>query len=307
MNRVDKHINTLLYTHDCVIIPGLGGLVSNSLPAKYDQAKNLFIPPSKEIVFNKALQHNDGLLVNFISNTENIPYEQAHSLVKEYVDDINYRLKNKQKINIANAGELYSDSDNNLVFTNIDTENFLADSFGLSSYHFSPVFDYDQNSPVRRLAKKATLQSGTKKIAAVVALITGLFFFNTEIKNPEINKAGGLDFIMPVKNTINADKITAKKETVTSSDTFKYKPDAESAKEINYFIIAGSFKNKEQAERFSNRLKSHTESNPLILKSPNGRFRVAMAGFNTKSKAIKTLKEVRRKKELKNAWILTQK
>ena len=56
------HIERLLLVHDCVIIPGVGGFVLQTLSAKYQEKDHLFCPESKEIVFNPMLKHNDGLL-----------------------------------------------------------------------------------------------------------------------------------------------------------------------------------------------------------------------------------------------------
>jgi hypothetical protein len=57
MENISKHISELLYFHDCVIVPGFGGLVANHITAVYDEEKNMFSPPAKEIVFNTNLKH----------------------------------------------------------------------------------------------------------------------------------------------------------------------------------------------------------------------------------------------------------
>jgi len=310
MNNVNKHIRSLLFTHDCVIVPGLGGLVANPIPAQYDRDKNLFTPPSKEIVFNKDLRHNDGLLVEHISRNENISYEEAYDQIKDFVREISEGLKKKESISLANAGELTMDKDNNLVFTFNNTENFLTDSYGLTSLHFNPVYGQSRTLSTKRNTKKVSLHTNTKQIAAGIALIAGLFFFTPEIKNPVVNKAGGIDFLIPAEKTIEAPGKTDLANSNSAKEenkTYKVTPEKIKTEKKNYFIIAGSFKEMKQAKQFCNDLKSKTDTNPLIIKSRNGRFRVAVEGFNSKDKALSSLKTLRKTKEFESAWLLAQK
>ncbi len=69
--KIDQHISDLLYCYDCVIIPDFGGFVANYRSAEIDKKRNILYPPSKGIIFNKNLVHNDGLLANKIAKDEN--------------------------------------------------------------------------------------------------------------------------------------------------------------------------------------------------------------------------------------------
>ena len=62
MLRIITHIERLLLTHDCVILPKFGGFVLQTLPATYQEEEHLFRPMRKEVMFNVTLQHTDGLL-----------------------------------------------------------------------------------------------------------------------------------------------------------------------------------------------------------------------------------------------------
>ncbi|NLA48282.1 MAG: hypothetical protein GX876_02335, partial [Bacteroidales bacterium] len=59
---ITSFIRELLFSHDCVIVPGFGGFVGNYAPARIDRATSTFYPPSKQISFNRNLRNNDGLL-----------------------------------------------------------------------------------------------------------------------------------------------------------------------------------------------------------------------------------------------------
>ena len=62
---IDNYICELLYDHDCVIIPGLGGFIANFEPARIIRKQHTIMPPSKKIAFNGKLKNNDGLLADF--------------------------------------------------------------------------------------------------------------------------------------------------------------------------------------------------------------------------------------------------
>jgi len=310
MKEVVKHISDLLYHHDCVIIPGLGGLVANPVPAVYDESKNMFFPAVKEMGFNSNLKHNDGLLINHISKAENISYEDAKNRVNDYVETITQRLKSRETVSLGSAGELRINSDESVIFTPNTTENFLTDSFGLSSFHFTPSVTYQRHSFAPHKAVRRTIGPiGTKRIAAAVAIVTGLFLFSPEVKNPGINKAGGVDFLTSTKNI--TDEVTSehKEPSAIAVNINTLKKEAVQHKEItlNYFIITGSFKRIEQADKYCKRLNSKGQNNPLILKSPKGRFRVAIEGFSNKEEALASLSVYRSKKGFNSAWILSQK
>ena len=81
MHKFIEYISDLLFLHDCVIIPDFGGFICNYKSAYIDDESGLICPPSKDILFNRNLTHNDGLLVSWIAGKENISYEKATSSV----------------------------------------------------------------------------------------------------------------------------------------------------------------------------------------------------------------------------------
>ena len=309
MKGIAKHISDLLFHHDCVIIPGLGGLVANPSPAYYDESKNMFFPAGKEIGFNRNLKHNDGLLINHISKTESISYDRAKILVNDFVKTITQHLTNSEIVSLGSVGELKSDSEGGIHFTPNTTENFLTDSFGLSSFHFSPSATYQQqNFSTRKAVRRAIRPINTRYIAAA-AIAIGLFVFSPEFKNPGVNHAGGLEFLTIAEKVGDVTTSDNKEPSsididISTTDTKSVQPKQIS---LNYFIITGSFKKIDQADKYCKQLNINGQNNPLILKSPKGRFRVAIEGFSSKEEALTSLSIYRSKKGFNSAWILAQK
>lgn len=131
MKNLNLYIEELLYRHQCVIIPDFGAFVSNRRAAEFTQ-NNTFSPPQKELTFNSRLTYNDGLVAKYISETENISYEEAQEYIKSVVEQWKEALATGQTITLDKIGSFHSGKDNNIVFEPAPKENFLTDSFGMS-------------------------------------------------------------------------------------------------------------------------------------------------------------------------------
>lgn len=142
MEKVDKHISDLLYEHDCVIVPKLGGFVANYESAKIHPVQHVFLPPSKNIVFNANLKNNDGLLANHIAQAEKIVYPEALKYIDHFVHETNTQLQQGQKVKISDVGKLFLDVEKNIQFKPDENSNHLLDSFGLSQFQ-SPAIKRD--------------------------------------------------------------------------------------------------------------------------------------------------------------------
>src|SRR5271169_882564 len=83
--RVDRHIRDLLYDHDCVIVPEMGGFIASYAHARVNTAQQTIEPPSKKIAFNIFLTHNDGLLAEHIARYEHLNFNEALKEIRGYV------------------------------------------------------------------------------------------------------------------------------------------------------------------------------------------------------------------------------
>ncbi len=57
--ELERHIEILLLSNDCVIVPGFGGFMAHHVDARYDGRDNMFLPPLRTIGFNPQLTMND--------------------------------------------------------------------------------------------------------------------------------------------------------------------------------------------------------------------------------------------------------
>ena len=62
MIELSRHIECLMLKHDCVIVPGLGGFVTQYVPARYVSDEQLFLPPYRSVGFHSPLPLHNGFL-----------------------------------------------------------------------------------------------------------------------------------------------------------------------------------------------------------------------------------------------------
>jgi len=243
MEKVDKYISDLLYEHDCVIVPQLGGFVANYAPAQIHPTQHTFTPPSKKIVFNTNLKNNDGLLANHIVQEEKIVYPEALKYINHFVHETETQLNSGKKVKISDIGKLFLDVEKNIQFEPNANTNHLLDSFGLTQFQ-SPAIKRDtitkriekefiDRKPIPAQKQKINVKRYVA-LALALPLIFGLIWIplktdwlnNVQIANlnPFASKEAG-KYVPQKKSSelvLNAEdfKVTP---LVDDSDTTKYK------------------------------------------------------------------------------------
>lgn len=161
--KVEVYISELLYNYDCVIVPGLGGFVSNYTPAKIHPVLHTFVPPSKDILFNRNLKHNDGLLANHICIKENIDFKNATALIDEFISETTLLLNKNKKVVFSKIGTFYLDLNGTLQFKPDPEANYLMASFGFTEF-VSPAIKRDdiQKRIEKKFAENRVIRSERK-------------------------------------------------------------------------------------------------------------------------------------------------
>lgn len=93
---LSNYIKSLIDIHNRVIVPDLGAFMLKS-------------DASKVIYFNEFLRFNDGLLVDYIAEKEQIDKIEAAKKVKLFVDDVNKQLSANKTVEIEGIGTLFLD------------------------------------------------------------------------------------------------------------------------------------------------------------------------------------------------------
>ncbi|MEJ8755373.1 SPOR domain-containing protein [Pontibacter sp. H259] len=136
---VAEHIKNLLYDHDCVIIPGFGGLITRYVPAVVHPVKHTIVPPSKRVAFNEKLILTDGLLINTIAYHNGISTAEAQQMVAAFVTQANDQLKTDNRFELSDIGVFRYNAAHRLEFQYKEGDNLLEASFGLPEITARPV------------------------------------------------------------------------------------------------------------------------------------------------------------------------
>ena len=140
MERIIEHIERLLLQHDCVIIPDFGGFVLQSVSSDYLADDHLFTPARKEIVFNPALTHNDGLLTELYMQSHASNFSKACSLIKNDVAEMKNQLENNSELQFGSIGLIFKE--NERLFFKPDKRNddlYSIQFYGLPFFNFLPL------------------------------------------------------------------------------------------------------------------------------------------------------------------------
>lgn len=163
---ITNYLIELLKDNECVIVPEFGAFISKRHSATIDYANHRFMPPYKELVFNNKLTNNDDLLVNFISQKENISNEEALAKIQNFVNQSAAILDVNFELDLEGLGKLRN-FHGDYVFETKEDVNLLGDAFGLTSFNFQPIFRTETYQVIREKIVVEQKQKNTEYSIAI--------------------------------------------------------------------------------------------------------------------------------------------
>ncbi len=126
---LSDYLSKLLFEHNRVIIPELGAFLLRG-------------EENKSLYFNEFLRFNDGLLVSYVAEQEQIELIDAAKAIKSFSDDTLYKLHNERSVDIEGLCTLYLDSDDKIQLKNIHLK--------LSDEHNTIIQPEKENKPSQK-------------------------------------------------------------------------------------------------------------------------------------------------------------
>lgn len=152
VNELERHIEILLLSNDCVIVPDFGGFMAHHVDARYDGRDNMFLPPLRTVGFNPQLKMNDSLLAQSYVEAYDISYPEAIDRLANEVAEIRQRLENEGKYEINNIGTIYLNEDGNYTFEPCEAGILTPNYYGLGGFDMLPLCA-QENEPTVTLEK----------------------------------------------------------------------------------------------------------------------------------------------------------
>ena len=327
---VEIHIAELLHYHDCVIVPGLGAFVANHRSAVIAADGCVFMPPCKEIGFNRSLHHNDGLLISHIAMKFSIPYVDAAGIVESFVIDIRDRINAGETVSLGEVGILRYDAIGNILFEANDSKSFLPEAFGLSSFRFEPL-DYKHIARIEsgRMVNEVISIRSPWYYRVAAAMVAGFFVLSTfNLNTPDMYQAGVTPSFKQTVNypveaiqtvaiptetveiydnaassalvqsspaEIQTDEVLASPEVVTTAEVIKSSGP--------YHIIAASFVEAGPAAKAVAKYKAEGFEDAKVLADKSGRHRIAIKSFSNRDEAVMAMNELRKESRFASVWV----
>lgn len=249
--RLENFISDLLYEHDCVVVPGFGGLVANYRSAKLNKQTHLIFPPSKHVGFNRHLKNNDGLLITHLSGLLNISYKDAQEKVSAAVQEWQGALHRDGRVFWERIGTFFYDKTGSLQFIPEEQENYLLSSFGLQPVQLNPVIVPVSEDKIISIeeaksdTRKTTIAWRVAAAIAVPLLVAGIWVASNKSNLDNINLASLNPFhTEKIKSNYSPDKTANFKEPewqAATSPLENYLNDSTNKEEVRFDFEQLSF------------------------------------------------------------------
>lgn len=148
MMELERHIEVLLLSNDCVIVPGLGGFMAHHVCARYDESEKIFLPPLRMLGFNSQLTMSDPLLAQSYADTYDISIPEAVERISQDVRRLKYQIEKNGSCSLNGIGRLSLNAEGNYEFEPCEAGVLTPWLYGLDAYEFNRLQALQQPAPL---------------------------------------------------------------------------------------------------------------------------------------------------------------
>lgn len=141
MIQIQRHIEILLLSHDCVILPGFGGFIAHHVDARYDEDDRLWLPPYRTLGFNPQLTMNDSLLAQSYVEAYDMSYPDALRQIDAEVEELKGVLHTEGAYDMDGVGRLSINVEGNTEFEPCEAGILSPEMYGLADFGFKRLKD----------------------------------------------------------------------------------------------------------------------------------------------------------------------
>ncbi|MDO4980714.1 MAG: SPOR domain-containing protein [Prevotellaceae bacterium] len=133
MKQLERHIEILLLSNDCVMVPGLGGFMTHHVCSTYNENDHQMFPPLRTLGFNPKLKANDNLLAQSYVEAFDISYPEAMQRIEDEVGELLERLNNDGSYMLNDIGTLTINDEGNIEFAPVKAGLLTPELYALDS------------------------------------------------------------------------------------------------------------------------------------------------------------------------------
>ena len=327
MENLVKNISRLIAQHNCVIMPGVGAFLAHRVPAYYNAAERVFMPPHRSLVFNPQVTVDDALLLSEYMEDGTMSYEEAGECLANDIEVMRRKLSDTGKLCFGDLGTFNMDIEGKISFT--ANENSIDDPY---NYGFEPL----AIAPLKELKQKDIVikrSNVSRYISAIAAAIVVIFvliplgnsFYDRDAQQSvagfaPVEKSArtvtvvapaseSVCEIAPVEETVTAHIFTTLEIPAPAIEEAKLEPIApavgenvEIAEEISkqYSIIVASTPNSDKAQLAITELSRKMQADYKVVQGDR-RFRIAIESYSNEADANAALERIQA--TFSDAWI----
>ena len=325
--QLDRHIEILLLSYDCVTVPGLGGFMAHHVDAHHDATDNQFLPPQRTLGFSTRLTLNDNLLTHSYIEAYDLSYPEATRRIENEVEEIRQHIESNGSYDFPDLGTLVLNEDGNYEFTPCEAGVLTPTLYGLSSYEMQPIsalrptnmyavqpvkLTTDEEEPEKTISIRVSV---LRNALAIAAAIIAFFFIVTPrtttggLELSDFNPAS-LTRIMTDKlggntATPKLDEKTLSKPTTIAPTAVAPAPTVQpAAPTAHWTIVLASGVTREGADNYIDQLRTKGFPEGNVLEKRGNSRKVTYGHFANANDAYNTLASLRKNADFREAWVL---
>lgn len=322
MNDLALHIEYLLMSHDCVVVPGLGAFLVHESPAYHDAEAGRFMPPSRSLGFNQAITLNDGLLSESVARRRGVSLDAARTEVENAVSAFRHQLMSVHTLPVGNLGVMSTEEDT-LIFEPSAESVVTMRYAGLRPLTVTPLADesaaqgVDEPTVIETPSRRDGFVPLSLKIAAsiiIIMVMCGVFYttdslmgrrqtnyasldsgLRSQVECPAVVEGESLAISREIELNIAAPRADEAVEAQACATVEATTDTAVPAAPGRYLLVVASFPSMKSAIRHIG------DDSRLSVLEMDGNYRVYAASTKTNAEAHAKADELRG--EFPSVWI----
>ena len=295
-----QHIEYLMLSNDCVVVPGFGAFIAQYTSSRNCAQNTTFTSPKRSISFNASINHNDGLLANSIAKKASIPYAEALKQIEKSTTICRQALSDGSEVPFGRLGFFISNGEGHIEFIPFHHELANDDFFGLQSFSFPTLAERNAqvtteetvsetySEPEINIGRRNWFSHKAVQIAAsIVMLVCLTFALSTPIiVDKPTHQLATLNVptpTMPKHKVVKAEEISQQKQVEAASE----KKEANS--NGRYAIIICSLKKQSQVAQY---FQENKDINPANVIKKNGYYMIYFNRGDNYQELVKEAKQM---------------
>lgn len=295
-----EHIEYLMLSNDCVVVPGFGAFIAQYTSSNNCAQNSIFTSPKRSISFNASINHNDGLLANSIAKKASIPYAEALKQIEKSTTICRQALSDGSEVPFGRLGFFISNGEGHIEFIPFHHEYANDDFFGLQSFSFPTLAERNAqvateetvsetySEPEINIGRRNWFSHKAVQIAAsIVMLVCLTFALSTPIiVDKPTHQLATLNVptpTMPKHKVVKAEEISQQKQVKAVSEK------KETNSNGRYAIIICSLKKQSQVAQY---FQENKDINPANVIKKNGYYMIYFNRGDNYQELVKEAKQM---------------